>query len=229
MVFLFSFFFLTRLSLPTTHNPAPAIYLCQLALMPARHQVPLLVSRRQPVCTKWCRCRVHLLSWFQSLQQTTGRQWSERLQPRGFPSKFYLFPSTTGCWLWFPREGISEKNPSTCDSDIDLPGYTVQDKSQSNLSCVYWNRCALCCSFMFHNGKVGKTVTSYKHKDIGTAYGWIREVFDTGWDSVTKIQIASDILDAQGYSTWPPAAAPDEHKSSVDLMLFLLVPCRCLK
>lgn len=156
-IFVFFFFFLTRLSLPTTHNPAPAIYLCQLALMPARHQVPLLVSRRQPVCTKWCRCRVHLLSWFQSLQQTTGRQWSERLQPRGFPSKFYLFPSTTGSWLWFPREGISEKNLSTCDSDVDIPGYAVQDKSQSNLSCVYWNRCALCCSFMFHNGKVGKT------------------------------------------------------------------------
>lgn len=84
------FLFLPRLFLPTTHNPAPVIYLCQLALMPARHQVPLLVSRRQPVCTKWCHPRVQLLSWFQSLQQTTDRQWSERLQPRGFPSKFYL-------------------------------------------------------------------------------------------------------------------------------------------
>lgn len=85
------FLFLPRLFLPTTHNPAPVIYLCQLALMPARHQMPLLVSRRQPVCTKWCHPRVQLLSWFQSLQQTTDRQWSERLQPRGYPSKFCLF------------------------------------------------------------------------------------------------------------------------------------------
>lgn len=108
--FLF-FFFFTRLSLPATHNPAPAIYLCQLALMPARHQVPLLVSRRQPVCTKWCHPRIHLLSWFQSLQLTTGRQWSERLQPRGFPSKFFLFPSTKGSWHWFPWEGISREEP----------------------------------------------------------------------------------------------------------------------
>lgn len=167
--FVCLFFLFTRLSLPTTHNPAPAIYPCQLALIPARHPMPLLVSRRQPVCTKWCHPRVRLLSWFQSLQQTTGRQWSERLQPRGFPSKFFLFPSTTRSWHRFPQEGISEKNLSTCDSDIDLFGYAVQDKSQDNLRCVYWNRYALCCSFMFHNGKVGKAVTSYKHEDVGTA------------------------------------------------------------
>lgn len=97
---LFCFAF-TRLSLPATRNPAWAMYLCHLALVPTRHQVPLLVSRRQPVCTKWCHPSVHLLSWFQSLQQTTDRQWSEKLQPRGFPSKFYLFPSTTGSWHWF--------------------------------------------------------------------------------------------------------------------------------
>lgn len=102
---LFCFAF-TRLSLPATRNPAPAMYLCHLALVPTRHQVPLLVSRRQPVCTKWCHPSVRLLSWFQSLQQTTDRQWSEKLQPRGFPSKFYLFPSTTASWHWFHSEEI---------------------------------------------------------------------------------------------------------------------------
>lgn len=168
-IFVFFFFFFTRLSLPATHNPAPAIYLCQLALMPARHQVPLLVSRRQPVCTKWCHPRIHLLSWFQSLQPTTGRQQSERLQPRGFPSKFFLFPSTKGSWHWFPWEGISEKNLSTCTSDIEFFGCAVKDTAQVILRFVCWNRCALCCSFVFHNGEVGKIVISYKHKDTGTA------------------------------------------------------------
>lgn len=53
-----------------------------------------------------------------------------------------------------------------CDSGIDLFDSAVQEKSQNSLSCVCCNRCALCCSFMFHNGKVGNTVT-YKHEDVG--------------------------------------------------------------
>lgn len=112
---IFIFVSFTRLTLPATHNPTPAIYLCQLALMPTRCQVPLLVPRRQPVCTMWCHPRVCLLSWFQSLQQTTGRQWSERLQPKGFSSKFYLFPSTIGSWHQFPQEEILKKELPICN------------------------------------------------------------------------------------------------------------------
>lgn len=133
------FLFLPRLFLPTTHNPAPVIYICQLALMPARHQVPLLVSRRQPVCTKWCHPRVQLLSSFQSLQQFTDRQWSERLQPRGFPSKFYLFHPQQGVGTGSPENEYWRRNCLHLTL-IDLFGCAVQDKSQHNLRCTHWNK-----------------------------------------------------------------------------------------